>query len=246
MKKRHTNEKGFTIVELMIALSVLSTILVMSSIIMIQIGALYSKGVNSASLQNASRNITADISQTLQFSGEEPFTTSNCGISPGPPLTTCYATSQNFGGTTVYAYCVGATRYSYVLNKEHGNDQATGVDTPHVLWRDTMGNSSNCLPVNMTNNASIPPDSSPALRGSGSNDAGYEMVPAHMRLTRFRIAENPLNSGAFNVDVWMAYGDSDLVNAPDPQGNTTCKDGTGTQFCALSKISSTVVRRLAN
>ncbi len=37
--------RGFTIVELMIALTVLSTILVMATVIMINIGVLYSKGV---------------------------------------------------------------------------------------------------------------------------------------------------------------------------------------------------------
>ncbi len=237
-----SSQQGFTIVELMIALSVLSTILVMSTIVLIQIGSLYTKGVNGANLQNTTRTIMADVAASLQFSGNQPPScTSLDGI-------TCYATVPGSPRTvgagptamTVYSYCIDTTRYSYVLNRELGDDTtAPGGDaqTAHVLWRDTMKDSNDvCKPLDLT--ADIPSDAQSA--------GGYEMMSNHMRLTRFNIP--PPSGNVYTIDVWTAFGDSDLVNtqpSSDPTpGLSTCNGGAGTQFCATSMITTSITRRV--
>lgn len=223
-----SGSKGFTIVELMIALSVLSTILVMATAIMVQIGNLYSKGLNSANLQNTNRNIISDVSSALQFSGNPPLP---CTETP----TTCYADTHS----GMYAFCIGTTRYSYVLNRELGNDN--GVTTTHVLWRDTMSSNSACTPLDLSQ-----PDPTAVagdVDGIPNSTNGYEMMPEHMRLTKFKVVESPSGSGFYSVDVWMAFGDSDLVNTA-ADGSATCNSGAGTQYCALSNISQTVIRRI--
>lgn len=234
------NEQGFTIVELLIALSILSVILVTATIILIQIGALYSKGVNAADLQNATRTTVADISGQLQFSGKVP---NGCT----PTDTTCYANSKNFlnsaDGTTltVYTYCIGNTRYSYVLNRELGTDRGTSPEqkTSHVLWRDTLTTDASACPVpNIVAGTDL---DDPPSKGDG-----YEMLGNHMRLTRFNIRETNSGSGIYNVDVWTAFGDSDLVR-PDPAGppgRSICAGVTGTQFCAVSSISTQITGRV--
>ncbi|HSX37132.1 MAG TPA: type II secretion system protein, partial [Patescibacteria group bacterium] len=80
---------GFTIVELMVALSVLSILLVMSTVILIQIGKLYTKGVNQAATQNAARDIINDLSSQLQVSGNAP------------------------DGKTAGVICIGNQRYTF-------------------------------------------------------------------------------------------------------------------------------------
>src|SRR5579884_1902974 len=108
-RKIKNHQGGFTIVELMIALSILSTILIVSTAVLMQIGSIYTKGVNEANVQNATRTIVADLTATLQFSG---FAPDNCVTTP----TTCYsqspAPSDLIHGP--FAFCVGNTRYSYL------------------------------------------------------------------------------------------------------------------------------------
>lgn len=250
MKIKGLQSKGFTIIELMIALSVLSIILVIASALMTRIGATYTKGVNAANLQNANRNIMSDLTSALQLSGSAPS-----GCPTGNDIgTTCYTALESVPGADVYAYCIGATRYSYILNREQGDDPSyltygsqthqTQPHTSHVLWRDTMMNTASCNPLDISQPMPAPfsGDSDVTVAGSG-----YDMVPDHMRLGRFKITQvtPPNNSGVYNLDVWMAYGDSDLVNE-DASGHATCNGDKGSQFCSVSNISSTVGRRLNN
>jgi prepilin-type N-terminal cleavage/methylation domain-containing protein len=234
------NSFGFTIVELLIAMSVLSVLLVGGAMVMTRIGVLYTKGVNAANLQNTSRNVISDISSTLEFSGGKPYPCSTtaliCQVNTGDVAN---PNPGSFGGVTVYVNCINNIRYSYVLNRELGHDSANNVDTFHVLWRDTIRNSGQCFPLDISQNNNHPTDANTA-----SDSQGYEMVPDHVRLTKFRIAENPSDSGVYAIDVWTAFGDSDLVVVDSSTGNTACQGGAGTAFCASSKQSASVTRRL--
>jgi len=235
MIKSLKSSQGFTIVELMIALSVLSTILVMSTVIIMQIGSLYSKGVNSANLQNVSRNIISDISSALQFSGN---TVESCDTVNA--LAAC-------SDPTVKVHCIGTTRYTYVLHRELGIPTQT---TNRVLWRDTMKNISSCIPYNLND---------PDLNNGNSKGDGFEMLGEHMRLDLFDIT--PLAS-QYKIAVSLAYGDSDLLcdsgttapndcssstpspNLNNPVGDIICKGAKGQEFCATSKLNTTVTRRI--
>ena len=237
---------GFTIVELMIALSVLSVILVMTTVVLIQIGALYVKGVNAANLQNTSRIIVADVSASLQFSGNAPAscTVNGAGTScdANPPTGASYTNPQSYTtgsvSVSVHAFCIGTVRYSYVLDSEQGTDNAAnsvtgtaaGAVTPHVLWRDIILPNTPCQPLDLSQ-TTVP-------NTDGTPSGGYDMASDHMRLTRFKIWP-PAGDSSYGIDVWMAYGDSDLVNT-SASGQSTCSGGAGTQFCSVSQISSAV------
>ncbi len=236
---RLKSEKGFTIVELMIALSVLSVILITTTLVLIQIGSLYTKGVNAADLQNVNRNVVADLTGQLQFSGTAPV-----GCTPIANNVTCYAQTvasvhNNVDGTTetTYSYCIGKTRYSYVLNRELGTNTATTPtqNTQHVLWRDTLTDTSSCPVADVVNGTHL--DDAP------SSGDGYEMMGSHMRLTRFNIQPVAGSNGVYDIQAWMAYGDSDLVQTA-ADGASTCVTGTGTQFCSISSISTQVTGRV--
>ncbi len=228
--KRLKSNQGFTIVELMIALTIISVILVMATTIMIQIGSIYTKGVNQAYLQDAARNIMTDLSSTLQFSGTTPYPAS-CSA------TVCFANSLPNSGGPYYSFCIGNVRYSYVLNRETGVDPGNATTPPsHILWRDTMTNNANCNPLNLYS------ASNPLTDAADPAGKGYDMIPPHMRLTKFTVSET--GNGVYTLNVWVAYGDSDLVTTNLSTGNSTCKGGAGTQFCAVSQLSNTVLKRI--
>jgi prepilin-type N-terminal cleavage/methylation domain-containing protein len=64
-----SKQEGFTIVELMIATTVFAVILLVITAGVTSFTSSYYQGVNSSTTQNAASNIMNDISQALQFSG---------------------------------------------------------------------------------------------------------------------------------------------------------------------------------
>jgi hypothetical protein len=236
----------------MIALTILSIILVIGSVIMIQIGALYSKGINSANLQNVTRTLASDISSTLQFSNVSPLICSGPQATPAPPTCPASVNTTDFivNGTPVpiYAICIGNTRYSYVMNRELGTDPfAPGgsTTTNHVLWRDTINQSSTCPPLDISK-PTVVADSISADATQGNPSGGYEMMGDHMRLTIFNIPPPATSTpNIYNVYIETAYGDSDLLLAnPAAPGQYNCTGVSGSQFCATSQTNTVITRRL--
>src|SRR5689334_11132650 len=118
-------QKGFTIIELMIATAILSTILLLVTVLMINIGNLYYKGINQARVQDNVRSISDEVAQHLQLG--DSF-------------------SQASGDNSEQAYCVGTVRYTYVIGVQIGKP-APGASAPayqHVLWRDDNPSPGSC------------------------------------------------------------------------------------------------------
>jgi prepilin-type N-terminal cleavage/methylation domain-containing protein len=219
-QQRRLSQTGFTIIELMIATAVLSTILLLATVIMISIGNLYYKGINQARVQDDVHSIADEVSQRLQLSST---------------VTPIRVTSPD--GKTV-AYCIGDKRYVFIIGEQIG----TGMDTDgtthqsqHVLWRDKP---TGC-PAITTNNWLDTPTPSPS---------GTELIAPNSRLTSFCISGSVAGScipdtSPYTVSIGVAYGAIDLLNNP---GNisATCKGNTGDQFCATASLTTAVAQRL--
>lgn len=229
-----SGQHGFTIIELMIATTVLSVILLMVTFVMVGIGNLYYKGFNQARVQDNVRTVTDELAQKLQLSDGKSF----------------FAASS----INTQAYCIGTTRYSYALN------QQIGSTTQHVLWRDTMKNTSCTVADNFLNTAS-PAD------GQTVADSGSELVTPRSRLTNFLITQANLAS-PYVITVGVAYGDDDLLcnltagddctkstdnsdpahraalNGSHGPYDISCRGHVGQQFCAVGALQTTVVKRL--
>lgn len=225
--KNRVSEQGFTIVELMIALSVLSVILVMGTVIMINIGALYTKGINQARIQNATRTVVADVSSSIKYGGKPPLP--SCGVGGGTGRWGCVVGGasgnvKTFSGVEVHALCVGTARYSFTLDRplEVGS-------LPHVLWRDVRASDGQCTPLDLT-------------KDNPGGTSSIELMPEHAQLTRFSINE-PV-SGTYNIEVYMALGPVDLIKKDSTTGHVNCSGMVGTQFCATSELNTSVTRLL--
>ncbi|MBW3569135.1 prepilin-type N-terminal cleavage/methylation domain-containing protein [Candidatus Parcubacteria bacterium] len=118
IRGKKNNQKGFTVVELMIATVIFSLVLVIASSSVIAIGRLYYKGITSAKTQNAARMVMEDISRSIQFSKgymgtEDP---------PAP------------GGEQ--AFCFGVDVYSYRINTKVDLDVADARALVHTARGD--------------------------------------------------------------------------------------------------------------
>ncbi|CAN5698561.1 hypothetical protein BH23PAT2_BH23PAT2_03210 [soil metagenome] len=118
------NASGFTIIELMLAMTVFSLVLVAASVGLIQIGRMYYRGVITTRTQDNTRLVIDEISRSIQFTGGDILFSNN-------------------PDEDHRAVCIGSTRYSYVINQQLLND------TPHVLWRDQPNDLSSCNPVDL-------------------------------------------------------------------------------------------------
>lgn len=223
-RRRQLSQKGFTIVELMIATSVLSTILLLVTVIMISIGNLYYKGINQARVQDDVHSIVDEVSQHLEL---------------GATINPTRVTSAD--GQTI-AYCIGDTRYVFTVGEQIG----TGLDTDgtthqsqHVLWRDKAP-------------AGCPKPSNGFLNSaflSLIDPSGTELIAPNSRLTNFCVSGTVVGSCTpdappYTVSVGVAYGSIDLLNNP-ANITATCKDSTGDQFCSTANLTSVVAQRLA-
>lgn len=227
MKSLKNLQKGFTIVELMIATSVLSVILLLVSVMMLSIGNLFYKGVNQARVQDNVRSITDDVSQHLKLVGASSIT----------PFTGTYFNGGN--RYDVSGYCIGSTRYTAIIGHQVGNgpepNNPTIFRAAHVLWRDTTPV---CGPLDISQANPL---------GSGSD--GTELIAPGSRLTEFCIGSLALSctndvTSPYTLTVSVAFGESDLLSSTPYSITTTCNGSTGDQYCATAGLSTLVTQRL--
>jgi len=215
-----TQQQGFTLIELLIATTVFSVILLIAAATLIQIGRMYYKGIITSKTQGVARTVTDDISRSIQFSGGN-FGEASDGINN--------------------AYCIGDTRYTYVLRAQQDSDvegySAEDQKIPHALWQDNI-NSGECsidLPQLQFDD--------PYAEAVDRNRNGRALLEDNMQLQFFDVEPQQPGSDVFKVRVMVVYYAAvDLLNNPD--GQATCKGSSvGGQWCAISDLSSVVYSR---
>lgn len=219
--KRLTTQKGFTIVELMIATTISAVILSGASVGLIRVGQMFYKGVVAIRTQSATRAILDNMSQPIQFSGAQ---------------VNAPATVVNYGGLQVKAVCIDNNRYSYALNTQVNDGEsldgvydAANHRARHGLWHDVT--SGPCEPLD--------------LRQAKPSINGEELLGQHMRLKTLNIAE--VDDGLWGINLEVIYGDDALITFNDPPTNSSprqCKTGKGSEWCVVSILSTEVDKRL--
>ncbi len=218
MMKTKPNQKGFTIVELMIATTIFSMVLLLCSFAIIHVGKLYYKGIITNRTQDVSRKIVDDISRSIQFGAagaDEIFWREG------------EDTSANAG--TVRALCLGSVRYSFTEERSLG----TGSDqTTHVLWKDRIPVGGDCTPLDIS-------DSEPS-------DEGTELLSENMRVPELTVNPNG-DTWDITVRIAYGADDELFENNEDENNPkySICKGVNASgQFCAVSEFNTTVAKRL--
>src|SRR5438105_2979488 len=100
-----THETGFTIIELLVATTVFSVVLLLVSVGLIQIGRTIMKGVTTDRNQATAQAVMDDVSQAIQFSGGNVT-----------PVTPSFNPADL--NPAVYYFCVDNNRYTFRLNTQ--------------------------------------------------------------------------------------------------------------------------------
>jgi len=223
MTQSHKRQQsGFTMIELLIAMTVFSVVVIVITVSVIQFSKQYYKGIISTATQNAARTITDDIARSIQFNSGGVT-----GIPNGPP--------SGYKG-----YCVGDSKmYSFELYQQV-TDSGTGPNHQgyHGLVSSTVsGCNTNSLPLTVKTLGTLNP---------AKNQR--ELLAQHMRLAKFSITSS---GGLEIIDVKVVYGDDDLLTNPvglNPNNldspDINCKSTAGSQFCAVAELTTAVQKRV--
>lgn len=218
-------QAGFTIIELMIATLVFSIVLLVITYGVLRFTDAYYKGVNSSTTQDTARSIMDTISQAVQFSGSTIVPTDGPGATDGT------------------YFCAANHIFVFVAGKQYMGGTPTATN-PGLFEATTDG----CDPSLVV------------------YSKGQELLGKHMRIANLQLTND--GSQSYTVSIRLAYssgGDpahdgDDLLCSPSVNGSCTrstpltnfalpdlmCKSQTGSQFCATSALSTTVVQRIAS
>lgn len=228
------NNVGFTIMELMIAITVFSIILLLGTEVMMGVGNLFAKGVNMANVQDDTRNIISNVTTAVQFSGA----VLNNGQGPTAPIENTY--TYDSGPVPTYAYCFGNIRYSFVLGFPSSGSW------PRTLWVDKMQSASGCSPLNIE--PSTPNCIGNTKCSNSQSGSGADLTGSNMHLASFRIYQ--YNPNLYGIFVGLAFGKQDMFESSSGQptvinGNYVCSTAVGQQYCATSYLSTLATERIS-
>ncbi len=218
-------QSGFTIIELLIATTVFSLVLMVTLAGILQVTKMYYRGVTSIRVQETARAITDEVGESIRYSASSV----NIGDpKTGPDIAPSITDSTAYTGY----FCVGNKRYTFAIDRQMADSNSeANKRIKHALWVDqpTVCNGAADL------SADVP------------SAGGREMLAEGMRLSRLSLSEvgGFTPARAYRLDVGVIYGDNDLIQNDSTGQYRNCQAGfSGAEFCAFSNLSVTVERRL--
>ena len=129
---------------------------------------------------------------------------------------------------TDYAFCVGNKQFSYRLGWQVENAyNISNNQAWHALVQTDISGCSGASAQTLSNQAVI----------------GRDLVGPHMRLANL-VVEPTSATDQYKIQVRIVYGDNDILDNPTAT-NASCKNVlAGTQFCAVSDLSTIVIKRV--
>lgn len=229
------DHSGFTIIELLIATTIFTLVLILLTTGTLAVSRLYEKGIISAQTQTATRNILNDVTQQLQFNAV-PFAALAPKVCPATnPAVEC-------------GFCIGSNEFSYIFNQAVVDQTATTPAVHALLERNTGNSNGGCTA------AGLDPINNPTNPPSGA--ASTELLSARMRLNNLDVVPVTGNSSLYCVSIRVIYGDSNLLTPASPQTDSCGKQYLqqqcsgqyssliGGQFCAVSGLDTYIQERV--
>ena len=210
---------GFTIVELMIATMVFSTILVFITTGVLYFSRAYYSSINRTNTQNTVRAIIASVSQGIQFAGTPIATTADTGSS---------------------YFCTGGNMYIFKPGVQYQGATATAAN-PGLYVVPSPSGCGSLAGVNYNR-----PDAQQLL-GKGMRVANLSVESIGSQLYTISLTlvygDNDLLCAPQSV-AGSCTSSTVLSNGQLTTKDVTCRPKTGSQFCAVSPLNATVQRRV--
>lgn len=128
-------------------------------------------------------------------------------------------------------FCIGNETYVYTLGKQLADgalDPSKTNQTLHALLK-------------MTVPGGCAGSSTADIFATANNYSSQELLSPSMRLADLELQQ--LSGGLYSLLVNVVYGDDDLLNSPIST-TPSCKGQSGSQFCAISGLSTVILKRV--
>lgn len=239
----HKHTDGFTIVELLIATAVFSTVLLLSLTGFLQIGQLFYKGVTVAQTSSTARQILDGIKGDISFdTGPTPLYIQPPILTlrvPTPPPFALGAPSMLDRGY----FCAGTNRYGYLLGQAltRSKEVLMFANNPNPKTWDQFALLTDTVAIGTC------PDPFNGPKPTEFKSANVqELLGDNMRVSNFVLKSlAPTNPNLYYLQIKIAYGDNVVFTSiPNAYSTTpTCASNTGgSHFCFWTQLS-TIVKR---
>jgi len=216
---------GFTIVELMIATLVFSTILLVITFGVIHFSSDYYKGINSSTTQDTARQVIDSVAQAVQFSGSTPM-----------------APNAN-------SYCIGNQQLVYDLGHEVQSSTDSGLsqitnttcNTAAVTSDGTELLDKRMRLVQFKVSEPVNPDGTPMFSDHNVWNITVSIAFGDNDLLCDTSQSSAAAGGCGKTAAAIADGDTATAAS---HGNLRCRLAEGSQFCDVVTLSTTVTRRI--
>lgn len=220
---------GFTVVELMIATSVFSVILLLSLAGFLQIGQLFYKGVNITQTSNALNQVVTSLKNDIMF---DPDSSAIAILDSDVTLSDSTVIQRRY-------FCVGTNRYAYILGRQIDREaQADEMQNFAVsgwyrfaLLKDRYGGTGCPDPFN---------SAAPFVAADTT-----ELLGGRMRLSDLQITQLPSpKDKLYTVSIRIAYGDNEVLQNPSSTNPICIAQPAYSKYCFVSDLVSTVRKGL--
>lgn len=223
--------RGFTLIELMLAMAFLSFILVFMSLTLVQMIRTYDKGLTTKQINQAGRTVTEDISKSMR------------GEQPGRIVLTNVPNGRLCIGNVMYIWnpvFIGS-RVSPTPNQEPDDYTFASPAAPITMARQYLANpSTTCNTANLTNYTVTRDQNNYSLLGDRARVMWAGVTPS----ADGRLVELTFIMGTYDITEQAnikASTFTDVFNSPTfVSGQPTCKSGGAGNYCAFSEFSTIV------
>ena len=213
---KNGTQKGFTVIELLIATSVFSTVLLIAATGIVHVGRLFQRGITGSLTQEVARSTIDFIKDDFELSGGY--------FKRLPP----YGANEGF--------CIGSRLYSYQVGLKIGSN---GVGRAMVV-RDfpSCDLSTVVHPDDIVTGIGYD-----LATGTNTDVSGNmrEFLGPNMRLNSFSVTPSPAASPkptGLTISIDVISGDDDLI------ASGLCRGGPGSEYCSNAPLLTYAVRRL--
>jgi Tfp pilus assembly protein PilW len=218
---QNIREAGFTIVELMIASLIFSTVLVVVTVGIIKFTDGYYRGINSSTTQTTAQNAIDSISQAVQFSSGGTSAGSTGVICAGSKLITYSPGKQLTGNPS------DASRGLFMMDNPTAGACANPASIAGVTGAELLDSGMRVIYVSVT-------DPSPTYLSAVNLKIAYGDPDLLCSPSIAGTAKGSCQVGATD------YTTADAITNAD----TVCKPHIGSQFCSVVELSTMVQQRL--
>lgn len=225
--------RGFTIVELMIAMMFISLLLLAIAAVVMQVAAIYNKGVTMKSVNQAGRQIVTDMKRSV---GESQVFDTTDAFKPHDH----YSGSQTMPDYDSGRFCTGL--YSYIWNVGKYVDPRGQDDAPVVVNKYADSDRQiRFVKVKDNGGSYCDGDGTEPIQQSGATELLSEGDLAVQDFTLKPLTTNMATGMAmYAISITISNADTDTISTVDNRCKPPSEDDVAQNYCAVNVFDFTV------